>query len=102
MPESYNKLVRDNIPDIVARDGRHAKIRSLHEEEFLPELTRKLQEEVREFADSHDVQELGDILEVIYALGAVRGVSVEELERIRLEKRETHGGFEKGIFLIDA
>ena len=62
MPKNYSKIVRDNIPEIISRDGRHANTRLLREEELLTELTKKLQEEVHEFAENHDMDELADTL----------------------------------------
>ena len=43
--------------------------------------------------------ELADLLEVIRALAVSYGCSIEELERIRVEKAKERGGFEKRILL---
>ena len=49
--------------------------------------------------NDESLKELADLLEVIYAVVAARGYSVEELERIRLEKAKERGTFEKRLLL---
>ena len=44
---------------------------------------------------------MADILEVIYRIAKLRGISKEELEEIRIKKAEKRGGFDKNLFLID-
>jgi predicted house-cleaning noncanonical NTP pyrophosphatase (MazG superfamily) len=44
---------------------------------------------------------LADILEVIYRIAKLKGISKEELEKIRINKIEKRGAFEKNLFLID-
>ncbi|HET7087318.1 MAG TPA: nucleoside triphosphate pyrophosphohydrolase [Anaerolineae bacterium] len=68
-------------------------------ESYGQELKRKLQEEVAEFNKSDKVEELVDILEVVYALASDKGVSQYQLEERRQQKREDRGGFDKRIFL---
>ena len=64
----YNKLVRDKIPDIIKAEGRTVKTRVLNDEEYRVELNKKLQEEVKEYLDDNNVEELADIVEVIYGI----------------------------------
>jgi predicted house-cleaning noncanonical NTP pyrophosphatase (MazG superfamily) len=64
-------------------------------------LRSKLQEEVAEFCESGKVEELADILEVVYALAAAEQVSQFQLEEIRKRKRKERGGFEQRIFLTE-
>ena len=45
------------------------------------------------------VEEMADVLEVLYAITEARGYSVEELERVRAAKAEKRGGFSDRIFL---
>lgn len=94
-----NKLVRDLIPKIIQYQGRKAAIKTLDESEYKLELDKKLQEEVQEYIQDQTIEELADILEVVYAIAKIKQVSVEALEKIRLEKLEKRGGFEKRIFL---
>ena len=97
---SFDKLVRDNIPNIIEQSGRIAKFRVMNDEEYKTELIKKLQEEVDEFKESENIEELADILEVIYALAKAKGSSVKEVENIRIHKAEERGSFDKKIFLM--
>lgn len=96
----YNRLVRDRIPEIIARGGEKANIRILDEAEYLRLLHDKLDEEVGEFHRDRNVEELADILEVVYALAGAIGASREELARVYDRKHEERGGFEDRVFLI--
>lgn len=95
----YNKLVRDNIPEIIAKNGQEAKIRVLSDDEFIQELEKKLQEEVAEYLQDKNADELADILEVVYALGEQLGHTPEVLEDLRERKAVTRGGFDKQLLL---
>lgn len=100
-PVKLDKIVRDKIPEIIRRDGRKPITKVLSEKESQEELLRKLHEEVKEFEESKNVEELADILEVIYALALIEGVEQKQLEQIREKKRMEKGGFEKRIYLIE-
>ena len=67
----HNKLVRDNIPAIIQRHGEAPITRTLETAEYQDALRRKLHEEVAEFCATGHLEELADILEVVYALAAV-------------------------------
>ena len=95
----YNKLVRDKIPEIINSDNRVAITRTLDNEENLNELNKKLQEEVKEYLEDNNVEELADIVEVIYGILDSKNVSIEEFETIRLNKVNKKGAFDKKIFL---
>lgn len=96
---SFNKLVRDRIPEIIEKEGRTCKYRILSDEQYIFELKNKLNEEVNEFLESNKVEELADILEVIYALSKVNKCPEEELNNIRNLKSKERGSFNKKIFL---
>lgn len=98
----YNKLIRDRIPEIIENDGRKAKIRILDDEEYRKQLNKKLQEEVKEYLEDNNVEELADIVEVVYGILNSMNVPVDEFERIRNEKKTKNGGFEKRLFLEEA
>ena len=98
--KEHNKLIRDYIPQIIESNGGKAKIRTLSDEEYARCLESKLDEEVGEYHLDKTVEELADILEVVYALAATLGCSREELERIYQEKHHMRGGFEQRLFLI--
>lgn len=95
----YNKLVRDNILSIIQESGRTTKSRKLYDNEYLKELKIKLQEEVSEFLESDNIEELADIMEVIEYLYLMYNSSLEQVMKIKQEKKEKRGGFDKRLFL---
>jgi len=97
----HNKLVRDKIPEIIAEHGERPVTRILDDVEYKQELKKKLHEEVEEFDRSESIEELVDVLEVVYALAATQKISPEQLEAMRQEKRKERGGFDRRIFLIE-
>lgn len=99
MQKNYNKLVRNLIPEIIQKSGNKCVISTLSDEDYSKELEKKLVEEVNEYISDKSTEELADILEVLYALASLKGVSSCELESIRTKKSEARGGFEKKIFL---
>ncbi|MBS1268615.1 MAG: hypothetical protein MAG458_01346 [Nitrosopumilus sp.] len=70
--------------------GINCNVEKLDDSEFLAELEKKL------------VEELADILEVIYRISELRGTNSDTLDKIRQDKAEKRGGFEKNLFLIDS
>lgn len=96
----YNKLVRDRIPEIIAAQGKKPIIRVMDDKEYITCLEEKLREEVAEYYESKEIEELADVLEVIYALCETQGHSVDELMRIYEKKHIERGGFSKKIFLM--
>lgn len=96
---TYNRLVSDKIPEIIEASGKKCETQMLNDEAYLEMLDKKLDEELKEYQESHEVEELADILEVIYALAQARGVSKEQLEGIRKTKADKRGLFEKKILL---
>ena len=95
----YNKLVRDKIPEIIEASGKTCETEILSDEEYLQMLDKKLDEELAEYHQEQNIEELADLLEVIYATAKARGYSIEELEHARVEKRKARGGFEKKLLL---
>jgi predicted house-cleaning noncanonical NTP pyrophosphatase (MazG superfamily) len=95
----YDKLVRDRIPEIIESDGKTAEIEILDDREYRRCLDEKLGEELNEYLESGKLEELADIMEVIYALVDLEGTSRDEFERIRAEKEADRGGFSKRFFL---
>lgn len=96
----HNKLVRDNIPEIIEQSGRKPVIRVLEDGEYLQQLHKKLLEETQEFLESSETEELCDIVEVIEAIAAAKGVSKEKLLAMKEEKAKRNGRFERRVFLI--
>jgi predicted house-cleaning noncanonical NTP pyrophosphatase (MazG superfamily) len=94
----YNKAIRDKIPEIIKSSGKNCNVKVLDDDVFLAEMEKKLVEELHEYQESKDVEELADILEVIYRISELKGVN---LDKTRQEKVEKRGGFEKNLFLMD-
>ena len=99
MKKEYNKLVRDLIPSIVNQSGKKCDIETLSNEDYLIKLSEKLDEEVAEYHESQDHEELADILEVIYAIAESTGCSENELNSLRKNKAEKRGRFSQKILL---
>ena len=97
--KTYHKLVRDNIPSIIEATGASCETEILSDAEYLRMLDAKLSEELAEFHADHNVEELADLLEVIYACAAARGITRAELEALRAEKAAKRGGFVCKILL---
>ncbi len=97
----YHKAVRDKIPEIIKKDGYTCNVKTLSDEKFLVEIEKKLSEEIVEYQNDKKPEELADIIEVIYRIAKLKGISKEELEKIRVKKIEERGGFEKNLFLIE-
>ena len=97
MKEIYNKLVRDKIPELLDSKGISYEKRIATPEEYKAELIKKLQEEIREFLETPNSEELADILQVIEALKKLpEFVNTEEFRKKKLSQK---GGFDDKIIL---
>ena len=101
MIKTYNKLVRDRIPEIIEASGVTCKTKILSDEEYLKMIDAKLDEELAEYHKDQNIEELADLLEVIYAATLARGYTLEKLESMRIQKAEERGGFKEKILLIE-
>lgn len=103
METVFNKLVRDNIPDIISKNGEVAVTRVLSNEEYRKELYKKLIEECNEVINAKDkvaiLEELGDVLEVIRAIAEFEDKTISDIISIADDKKKERGGFSKRIFL---
>ena len=100
MAKIYNKLVRDRIPEIIKANGEECVTRILTDEEYTVALRKKLEEEMIEYLNGGDVEELADIYEVILAILNTKGVSATEFDAIRAAKADKRGAFKDKIFLV--
>lgn len=97
---TYNKLVRDKIPENIESDtGKECKYRVLNDEEYLLELNKKVIEEANEFIENNSIEELGDLLEVLNAVITLKGYKIEDVNTIMKEKEEKRGAFNNKIYL---
>ena len=96
----YSKLIRDRIPEIIESAGKQAIIKKVQGEELLRLLNLKLEEELAEYNNSGNIEELADLVEVIYGILEFRGITLEKFDLIRKEKRDRCGGFKEGLVLL--
>ena len=97
---TYNKLVRDKIPEnIDSEPGRKSKFRILDNAEYLTELNKKVLEEANEFIEENSIEELGDLMEVLNAIIKLKGYNMEEIHKIMKEKEAKKGAFNNKIYL---
>lgn len=73
---TYNKLIRNKIPQIIKANGKTPTTRILPKDEYIEELCKKTQEE------------LSDLLELINALAEHEGTTLEEINNIRKRKQK--------------
>lgn len=98
----YNKLVRDKIPHQINNEqGRKANYKILSDEQYIKELDKKLFEEAHEFIEEYSVEELGDLMEVIFTIMEIKNISMQQVEETRKIKENKKGGFKDKIYLID-
>lgn len=99
MEKIYNKLIRDNIPEIIVSKGQTPVVRVLDDNEYHNILCKKLQEEVTEYLEDNCIDELSDILEVLFTIAKVKGYSDDEIALCREKKNKKNGLFQKKLFL---
>lgn len=97
----YNKLMRDRIPEIIEASGKTCKTTVLDDAEYLCMLDAKLDEELAEYHKDQSIEELADLLEVIYAAAIARGYTVKKLEQARELKAQKRGVFQNRILLME-
>ncbi len=98
----YNKLVRDKIPEIIKQKGLNPKTHIADETEYWFKLKDKLKEEVNEFLEDSNEEELADILEVINAICKFKDINMESLEILRIKKTEERGSFNNKVILEES
>ena len=96
-----NKLARDKMPEVFEAQNRIHKTVVLNDAEYAKELRNKLKEETAEFLEDNNLEELADILEVIYTLTKNIGHTQVELEQRRADKAKKYGTWEKKLYLIE-
>lgn len=101
MKQEYDKLIRDHIPEIIEKQGKRCITRMMEADEYLEMVDAKLDEELAEYHKDQNLEELADLLEVIFAAAAARGCTREELEKIRAEKEAERGSFHKRLLLLE-
>lgn len=89
----------------IQESGDECVVEVLTERDYLKELQNKGQEELKEYLAASNskeaIEELADLLEVIYGLAQCHGFSIKELERVRQCKKNRRGAFDKRLFLLE-
>ena len=102
--KTFNKLVRDKIPEIIKSNNEIPTTRVLDDKEYKEELLRKLLEECNEVINAstkeETLEEIADTLEVLDSLIKLNNSNLEEVRKIQDTKRTKRGGFEKRLYLI--
>ena len=97
------KLVRDNIPQILEEQGAKVFHRIMNENEYYKYLKLKIMEEANEVlaAKSRDevIEELSDLIEVIKNIQSLHKIENDELENARIAKKSLKGGFEDRVYI---
>lgn len=96
-----HKLVRDKIPDIILKNNKKPLFHVAGATEYTDYLRDKLFEEVEEYREEENLEELADIVEVIHGIVINKGKTIEEFEEIRIKKVLERGSFTKKIILDD-
>ncbi|MDQ0087601.1 putative house-cleaning noncanonical NTP pyrophosphatase (MazG superfamily) [Paenibacillus anaericanus] len=102
---TYNKLVRDKIPQIIESSGKRCEAQVLDDVAYEEALKAKLIEELNEVqiakSDVELIEELADLYEVMSSLIQLKGLNKEQFESVVNEKNEKRGGFKERVFLVE-
>lgn len=100
----FKKIVRDNIPENIEFKGEHVQQKKVEGDLLTIALKTKLVEESLEVFDATStteiIEEIADVLEVLDSLISNLDISYDEIHKVKNEKREQKGGFNKGIVLL--
>jgi predicted house-cleaning noncanonical NTP pyrophosphatase (MazG superfamily) len=97
--EFVGHLVRDRIPEILRKEGYYPMTRVLNDEEYLFQLHHALSKAIRIYLHQGSLSDLADVTEIINAIAQMRGVSVEEVLKIREYRAMTYGAYENRYYL---
>lgn len=101
--KKYNKLIRDNIPQIIIKSGKNIKIKILDQEDYVFEIKKKLVEETNELLKAttkeEKIDELADIFELLDYYLIETKIDLLEIKKRRIQKNMKNGGFDERIYL---
>ncbi len=98
----YNKLVRDKIPEYIRKKGGNPATHIAGETEYWQKLKEKLIEEIEEFKKDENIEELADILEVLYAIAEYKEFDMKEVQNVKEKKAVEKGKFKDKIILDES
>lgn len=103
MTKIYNKLVRDNIPNIISTSGKKCKYSNCPSRLKMIFLYNKLVEEINELriakTKDEQIEELADIKEVLETISDFLGISENEVFERKIAKRIEKGSFKNFVVL---
>lgn len=97
--KQYNKLVRDNILDILKEKGIKFKWHTATKKEYSDRLYNKFIEEFEEFKTKPSVEEFADMMEVLEYIGKYYKFDLQDIKLKKKMKKLIRGGFDKKIIL---
>ena len=103
MRTTYDKLIRDRLPEIIQATDRHFEVEVMDEEAYRQALRAKVLEEAEEVAAAGDdelAKEIADLLEVLDALCAAYGLEPEGVRSLQARRRAERGGFTGRLRLL--
>ncbi len=99
MKRTYNKLVRDRIPELIRESGRKYTSRILSDEEYLKALIDKVIEEMEDYRESGNEEELADVYEALDCLMKFKNYEPLRMDYLKLMRRESRGSFVNRVLL---
>jgi predicted house-cleaning noncanonical NTP pyrophosphatase (MazG superfamily) len=97
------KFDRDQIPDLIRASGHRARVKTLSSQSYREALIEKLREEVAELVTEQRSErvlaEAADVLEVLVAIAADHGVTLDTIVDVARRKRMERGGFDMRLWL---
>ena len=95
-----DKLVRDEIPNVIpVNELSRFKFTTLDDCKYAEELKKKLLEEVHEYLQAENIEELADIYEVLDAIIKFKSFDSAEINLVKQNKRNNRGGFERRLLM---
>lgn len=93
------RLVRDRLPERLRERGDSPVTHTVEGKRRRELLLERAHAALIAYEERDQVEDLADVLEVVYELAASEGVDPEALEAARAERAERSGGFEEGVVL---
>ena len=98
----FEKLIRDNNPQTIRNSGGDIVGYVLPKDDFIHHLKLKLVEEANEVLEAkninEEIDEIGDVLEVLYALIKQRNIKKRLIKKSRKKKIKFRGKFNNGFY----
>lgn len=104
MKKEYNKLIRDNIPEVIKKSGKEYEIKRLSNDELETYVKTKVNEEIEELLTATErddvVNEFADVYEILEKLMEVKNIKFEEIKKAKDHKNNKRGAFKKNLCLL--